>query len=90
VSDAPKHFEPAKPQFNSAKRRKPEDTADGCRALEQADRLRALATVNGRLRWTLESSADSWGARAILLERLEASLKQKAAASFEGSGRGNG
>lgn len=54
-------------------RRKPEDSADGCRALEQADRLRAAAMPNPHMRETLERSADAWNARAVLLERVEGS-----------------
>lgn len=50
--------------------RKPEDSADGCRALEQADRLRAAAMPNPQMRDSLERSADAWSARATLLERV--------------------
>lgn len=92
VSDAPKHFRQAKARArpHSVARRKLEDTAEGCRALEQADRCRAVATVNDHLRRTLESSADSWAARAMLLERLEANFNQRAAANIEGSRSDNG
>jgi hypothetical protein len=60
-------------------RRKPEDSAEGCRVLEQADRLRATATPNAHMRESLERSADAWNARAALLDRLEASFHQRAA-----------
>jgi len=65
----------------SLARRKPEDSAEGCRALEQTDRLRALAILNTQMRDCLERSADAWGARAGLLERLEASFNARAAAA---------
>ena len=57
----------------SLARRKPEDSAEGCRVLEQADRLRALATPNLHLRESLARSAEAWNARATLLDRLETS-----------------
>jgi len=90
VNDAPKHFRPAEARSNSVARRKPEDTAEGCRALEQADRCRAVATVSNHTRRTLERSADSWAARATLLERLEIDFKQRAAANVQGPGSDNG
>lgn len=72
--------------MNSARRR-PEDSAGGCRALEQADRLRALATPNSHIRETLERSADAWNARATLLDRLETSFNERAAENVEGQPR---
>jgi hypothetical protein len=68
----------------SSGRRKPEDSAEGCRALEQADRLRAAAMVNPHMRETLERSADAWNARATLLDRLEAGFNERAAENVEG------
>jgi hypothetical protein len=62
-----------------AARRKPEDSAEGCRSLERADRLRALAVTNPHMRECLERSADAWLARASLLERLEESFAKRAA-----------
>jgi hypothetical protein len=62
-------------------RKKPEDSAEGCRVHEQADRLRAMEILNPQMRETLERSADAWGARAGLLERLEASFDARVAAS---------
>lgn len=67
----------------SSGRRKPEDSADGCRAFEQADRLRASATPNPQMRGCLERSADAWNTRATLLERLEASFNERAAKHLE-------
>jgi len=51
---------------------KPENTADGCRALAAADLGRAAALDGGRMRWRFEHSAAAWTARAELLARLEA------------------
>lgn len=63
----------------SSARRKPEDSVEGCRALEQADRLRAAAMPNPQMRETLERSAEAWSARAGLLERLDANFPARAA-----------
>ena len=63
-----------------ARRRKPEDTADGCRALAQADRDRAAEMPNAHMRGTLERSAENWNNRAALLERLEDGVTARAAA----------
>lgn len=65
--------------MTSAKR-KPEDSAEGCRAHEQADRLPAMAMSNPQVRESLERSADAWGARADLLQRIEASFDARVAA----------
>jgi hypothetical protein len=71
----------------STERRVPEDSAGGCRALEQADRLRALATPNPHVRESFERSADAWSARATLLDRLEASFKERAAENVKSQSR---
>lgn len=63
-------------------RRKPEDSATGCRVLEQADRLRAAATPNPHVRESLERSADAWKARAALLDRLEVGFRERAAGNL--------
>ena len=68
-------------------RRKPEDSAEGCRVLEQADRLRALASPNPHMRESLERSADAWNARATLLDQLEASFNERAAENVEAQPR---
>ena len=60
--------------------KKPEDTAEGCRALAQADRARAAGTMNYHMRGTLERSADSWAARADLLAKLQANFSARAEA----------
>jgi hypothetical protein len=63
----------------SLSRRKPEDSADGCRAFAASDRERASATVNTYIRATFERSAEAWKARANLLDRLETSFDACAA-----------
>jgi hypothetical protein len=63
--------------------RKAEDSAEGCRALAQADRDRAAETVNEHMRATFERSATAWFARASLLQRLEANFTARAAAVVE-------
>jgi len=71
----------------SLARRKPEDSAEGCRVLEQADRLRALATPNLHLRESLARSAEAWNARATLLDRLETSFNEHAAENLQAQPR---
>ena len=63
----------------SSAKRKPEDCAEGCRLLEQNDRDRAAAIANEHMRVILERSADAWGARAKLLDRLETNFSARAA-----------
>jgi len=55
----------------SSAKRKAEDSADGCRALERDDRKRAAASSSEHMRAVLERSADAWSERARLLDRLE-------------------
>lgn len=52
--------------------RKPEDTAVGCRANSEHDRILAEQETNPLMRDRLRSSAAVWAARASLLQRLEA------------------
>ena len=59
-------------------RRKAEDTAAGCRALADDDHRRAVNVCNAQMRASLERSAAAWGARAALLDRLEASIAARA------------
>lgn len=61
----------------SSSRRKPEDSADGCRALASSDRERASA-AEGHVRARFERSAQAWTARATLLDRLEADFDARA------------
>jgi hypothetical protein len=55
----------------SSPRRKPEDSAAGCRTFAASDRERATAALNVQIRATFERSAEAWTARAGLLDRLE-------------------
>ena len=81
-----------------ANRRRPEDTAQGCRALADADRTRAADMVNDHMRGAHERSADAWTSRADLLQRLELSSNARAAdvrqqkldAEREDDGQGTG
>lgn len=68
----------------TSSRRKPEDRAEGCRALAASDRERASATANTHVRATFQRSADAWNARASLLERLEAGFEERAASLGRG------
>lgn len=67
----------------TAIKRKPEDSADGCRALAEADRERAAATGTDHMRECLERSAAAWTSRAGLLDRLEANFNARAAAVLD-------
>jgi len=60
-------------------KRKLEDSAEGCRSLEQDDRDRAVAVPNDHMRAVLERSADAWAARARLLDRLQTSFSARTA-----------
>jgi hypothetical protein len=62
----------------SSPRRKPEDSADGCRAFAASDRERASTAAN-QVRATFERSAEAWSARASLLERLETDFDARVA-----------
>ena len=62
-------------------RRKPEDTAEGCRALAADDRERAAKAGNKHVRLTFERSAEAWSARAILLERAKENFHARAGAN---------
>jgi hypothetical protein len=63
----------------SSPRRKPEDSAAGCRAFAASDRERALTAANGHVRDRFERSAEAWSARASLLDRLETSFNARVA-----------
>jgi hypothetical protein len=63
----------------SSAKRKVEDSADGCRALERDDRKRAAASSSEHMRAVLERSADAWSERARLLDRLEKDFNARAA-----------
>ena len=65
----------------SIAKRKAEDSADGCRELAQADRARAATMTSEHMRAVLERSADTWSARARLLDRLDRDFSKRAAAA---------
>ena len=65
----------------SSGKRKAEDSADGCRALERDDRERAAANSSPHMRAVLERSAEAWSARARLLDHLERDFTGRAAAN---------
>ena len=62
----------------SSAKRKPEDSAEGCRGLERDSRERAAETTSEHMRTDLERSADAWSARAKLLSRLESNFLARA------------
>ena len=62
----------------SSAKRKPEDSAEGCRSLERDSRERASETTSEHMRTVLERSADAWSARAKLLSRLESNFLARA------------
>lgn len=62
----------------SSAKRKPEDSAEGCRNLERDSRERAAATTSEHMRAILERSANAWSARAQLLSRLESNFLARA------------
>ena len=69
--------------------KKREDTAEGCRELALDDRARAADAVGSQhMRDTLERSADAWGERAKLLDRLAASFSARARARAAEQERG--
>lgn len=88
--------QPAQDRSTLLPRRKPEDTAEGCRALAADDRERAAAAGNGHVRLTFERSAEAWSARARLLERARDNFDARAEANARASikkrniGAGNG
>lgn len=61
--------------------RKREDTSLGCREMAAADRVRAEATDTQHMRLRMESSADAWGTRADMLQRIERSHDARLAAT---------
>ena len=66
-------------------RRRPEDTAKGCRYLAANDLVREAEMVNPNARDSHERSADAWTARAELLERLESSFNERLAVNGRSS-----
>lgn len=65
------------------------ETAAICRDRAAADLLESAAMINANQRIRLETSAASWTARALMLERVESGIARKvveAAASPHGIG----
>ena len=58
------------------RRKKPEDTPAGCRALAAADFARAAEPSVDHARWRFRLSAETWMARAVMLDQLEAKFQE--------------
>ncbi|HEX5182904.1 MAG TPA: hypothetical protein VFW19_07095 [Allosphingosinicella sp.] len=72
------------------RRKQPQDTAQGCRALAAADLASAGALDEGWPRARMENSAAAWTTRADLLHRLETGIeaaRRRADAGLARSGR---
>lgn len=67
------------PPAPAGRRKRPEDTPDGCRAFAAADRDRAATFAVDQARGRYERSAAAWTARADLLDRLEAKFQARTA-----------
>ncbi|HWT11976.1 MAG TPA: hypothetical protein VN231_04420 [Allosphingosinicella sp.] len=61
----------------TARRKRPEDTPEGCRAFAAADLDRAAGLTGEHGRWRFEHSAAAWTTRADLLARIEASFQAR-------------
>ena len=59
------------------RRKQPQDTPAGCRALAAADLSRAEGLSGEHVRWRYRHSAQAWLARAELLEGLEAKFQAR-------------
>jgi len=60
------------------------DTSETCRERASADLLKSVTMMTANERRTLESSAAIWNLRAELLDRVEATARDKGAASAAG------
>jgi hypothetical protein len=67
------------PPTLTIRRKRPEDTADGCRAFAAADLRRAEDLAVEHVRWRYRHSAEAWFARADLLDQLEAKFQERLA-----------
>jgi hypothetical protein len=61
----------------TTRRKRPEDTATGCRALAADDLRRAEALTGDHVCWRYRRSAEAWLTRAALLDRLEARFQER-------------
>jgi hypothetical protein len=59
----------------------PENTVQGCRDRATADLLEAVTMVTANQRRRLERSAETWTARAAMLDRLNHSFEKRDALS---------
>lgn len=55
------------------------DTGAACRERASADLLKSVSALTANQRGTLERSAQSWIARAAMLERMEKSVEKRRA-----------
>jgi hypothetical protein len=60
------------------------DTSEACRERASADLLKSVAMLTANQRLILERSAASWSLRADLLDRVEATAREKRGPSSEG------
>ena len=67
------------PSAPAGRRKRPEDTPEGCRSFAADDRDRAATFTVDQARSRYERSAAAWTARADLLDRLEAKFQARAA-----------
>ena len=67
----------------SPKMRAKRDTADNCRERASADLLRSVTMRTANERMILERSAASWSERALLLERVEGTARDRVGPSSE-------
>lgn len=68
---------PARDGAAEPRRKRPEDTPQGCRALAAADLDRAGAADAGHATDRFRHSAATWTARAEMLDRLEAKFRAR-------------
>ena len=68
----------------SPKIRTKRDTSETCRERASADLLKSLTMLTANERMILERSSASWTERALLLERVEGTERDRRGASTEG------
>jgi hypothetical protein len=71
---APIHAFPAEVKA-SAKIRAKRDTAENCRERASMDLLKSVTMMTANERMILERSAANWTERALLLDRVDATVK---------------
>ena len=67
------------PPAATGRRKRPEDTPEGCRSFAADDRDRAATFTVDQARGRYERSAAAWTERAELLDRLEAKFQARTA-----------